>query len=303
MNPDVELLLKTLRKRVTADPNLAGLDLVSFVRPSVRLATRRVPNSRVGIGESRIGGMPDVAPGFEWPRWTPRKQRDDKFGQPWHPRKPAALGFIAQIDLSELSRVEEMLPSSGWLYFFYDRYCEPWGFDPADRGCCRVIYTAADRSSLVRMQPPFDLEPQHYAYPCLVDAWPELTLPDEFPQVEYETAAYDAYHQLRDKLTKVTRLTEHRLLGHPQPIQNAMELECQLASNGVYCGGIRGYESKKAKVLKSGATEWRLLLQIDTDEDGPGWIWGDCGRIYYWIKKQDLASLRFTDVWLIFQCS
>jgi uncharacterized protein YwqG len=82
-----------------------------------------------------------------------------------------------------------------------------------------------------------------------------------------------------------------------------MELECQLASHGVYCGDPAGYQSEAAQRLASGAADWRLLLQIDTDEDGPGWMWGDGGRIYYWIKQQDLASLRFDDAWLILQCS
>ena len=43
-------------------------------------------------------------------------------------------------------------------------------------------------------------------------------------------------------------------------------------------------------------------MQIDTNEEGPGWMWGDVGRIYFWIKQKDLASLRFQDAWLIFQC-
>src|SRR5207247_2195300 len=105
MNTSIEPLLKSLRNRVTADPDLAGLDLLALARPSVRLVTQRVPYARIGIGESRIGGTPDVPPGFEWPRWTPSKRKDDKFGQPWHPNGPAPLGFIAQIDLSAIPQV------------------------------------------------------------------------------------------------------------------------------------------------------------------------------------------------------
>ena len=81
-----------------------------------------------------------------------------------------------------------------------------------------------------------------------------------------------------------------------------MELECQLASNGVYCGNAVFPEQEKVKALEAGAADWRLLLQIDTDEAGPGWMWGDVGRIYFWIRHQDLAARRFADVWLILQC-
>ena len=92
------------------------------------------------------------------------------------------------------------------------------------------------------------------------------------------------------------------MLGPAQNIQGEMELECQLASHGIYCGNSDGFESERAQRLREGAPDWRLLLQIDTDEDGPGWMWGDVGRIYFWIKQQDLRSLRFDDVWLILQC-
>jgi uncharacterized protein YwqG len=135
-----------------------------------------------------------------------------------------------------------------------------------------------------------------------VEILPQLTLPDYLEGVEYGTPSYEAYRALCEELTKDGGLTHHHLLGYPQVIQNPMELECQLASNGVYCGGPEGYRSAAAKELAAGASDWRLLLQIDTDEEGPGWMRGDVGRIYFWIKRNDLASLRFHDVWLIFQC-
>jgi uncharacterized protein YwqG len=269
----------------------------------VRLSTRRVPYARIGIGDSRIGGIPDVPSGFEWPRWAPSRQRDDKFGQPWHPERPVPHGLIAQIDLSAVPHLDDLLPSCGWLYFFYDRYCEPWGYDPADRGCCQIVFVACDRSKLVRMEPPSDADAEHIAYPCLVETWPELTLPDNLPEINYGTRAYEAYRAICDEMSGAGGSTQHRLLGHPQLIQNPMELECQLASNGVYCGGASHFQEAEAIALEPGAADWRLLLQIDTDEAGPGWMWGDVGRIYFWIKKQDLATLRFDDVWLVFQCS
>ncbi len=303
MKTDMQQLIQALRERVLADPHLSRLELLSSVRPSVRLTTQRVSIERLELGESRIGGIPDVPPGFEWPRWLPSQQRDDKYGQPWRPEGPAPLGFIAQIDLSTLPRVDNQLPDSGWLYFFYDRYCELWGFDPADRGCCRVLYMNSVRTSLSRIKPPSDSDPEHLAHPCGVEAGPELTLPDALPGIEYGTPEYESYYGLSDDLIKADVFTNHRLLGHPQLIQNPMELECQLASNGVYCGGASRFQEAEAKALEAGAADWRLLLQIDTDEDGPGWMWGDVGRIYFWIRNQDLSARNFDNVWLVFQCS
>jgi uncharacterized protein YwqG len=302
MSTEFESLVDSLRRRVAADPDLSGLELLSLVRPSIRLVAQRVPDVQIELGASRIGGSPDVLPGFAWPRWVPAKKRNDKFGQPWCPDKPTPLGFIAQIDLSAVPQVNDLLPSSGWLCFFYDRYSEAWGFDPADRGCCSVVYFNGDRSSLYRAEPPTDLDPEHIAHSCVVEAWPELTLPDDLRKIEYGTSVYEAYRALREELIKPGGLVYHRLMGHPQLIQNPMELECQLASNGIYCGGASRFQEAEAKALEPGAADWRLLLQIDTDEDGPGWMWGDVGRIYFWIKQQDLATRCFDHVWLIFQC-
>lgn len=303
MNAEVRDLIESLRDRISREPELCHRDLISLVSPSIRLGTRRVHDDELEIGASRIGGTPDVPPGFEWPHWMPSKRRDDKYGQPWVPDGPAPLGFIAQIDLSSTPQVDAALPSTGWLYFFYDRFCEPWGFDPEDRGCCRVAYVDCHRSQLTRAKSPADLDEEHVAYPSAVAAKVELTLPEYLPDLEYGTAEYEAYRGIVDELIAAQGVMHHRLLGHAQPVQNPMELECQLASNGVYCGGASHFQEAQAKALEPGAVDWRLFLQIDTDDDGPGWMWGDVGRIYYWIKKQDLTTRRFDDVWLIFQCS
>jgi uncharacterized protein YwqG len=93
----------------------------------------------------------------------------------------------------------------------------------------------------------------------------------------------------------------HRLLGHPDPVQGDMQLECQLASSGIYCGDARSQHDPRAAALGAGAAEWRLLLQIDSDQDA-GMLWGDVGRIYYWIRAQDLAARRLDQAWLILQC-
>ncbi len=47
-----------------------------------------------------------------------------------------------------------------------------------------------------------------------------------------------------------------------------------------------------------------LLLQIDTDEEdnGPCWMWGDCGRLFFWISPKDLASRRFDRIEFVLEC-
>ena len=127
-------------------------------------------------------------------------------------------------------------------------------------------------------------------------------MPDDPPGVEYGSPLYDAYREWCEKRKNAGGSTNHHLLGHPQVLQNPMELECQLASQGIFCGSPEGFQSGRGQALAGGARDWRLLLQIDSDDEGPGWMWGDSGRLYYWVKRQDRASLQFQDAWLLLQC-
>jgi uncharacterized protein YwqG len=77
-------------------------------------------------------------------------------------------------------------------------------------------------------------------------------------------------------------------------------LEAQLVSNGIYCGDANGYAQGRKKGLDAGASDWRLLLQVDSEER-TGMYWGGSGRIYFLIRHRDLQDRRFEKVWLILQ--
>ena len=80
-----------------------------------------------------------------------------------------------------------------------------------------------------------------------------------------------------------------------------MRLECQLVTNGLYCGDQTGYKDPRRIELEKTASDWQLLLQVDSD-DRMKWMWGDVGRIYFWARKQDIQIGNFGDVWTVFQC-
>ena len=95
----------------------------------------------------------------------------------------------------------------------------------------------------------------------------------------------------------------NKMLGYANNIQSEMELECQLVTNGLYCGDPSGYNDTKAKGLEKGTKDWILLLQIDSEDEKTGMMWGDVGRLYFWIKKEDLGNKDFNKTWMILQCS
>ena len=274
----------TLRERLLA----AGLGdyaaaLEALARASIRLQADAAEES--ASGETRLGGHPDLPPDFDWPQYGGAPQ-----------------SFIAQVNLAEIHPydLDRVLPPAGLLSFFYDSAQSVWGFDPKQDGAWAVHYTP-DGADLVRREPPSDL-PEEASFDAMrVQPTSELTYA---PAWFSEVAALNLTHDERFALDEILESDEapiHRLLGHPDPVQGNMQLECQLVAHGLYCGNSSGYEDPRAAELALGAARWRLLLQVDSD-DGIGMMWGDVGRIYYWMHEDDLAARNWAKARLVLQC-
>lgn len=265
--------------------------IASRIWPSIRLDTQPVDLAGLQLGASRIGGVPDLSQGVEWPR-----------------RGSMYLPFIAQIRLSDLRELDRdmLLPPTGWLCFFYDAVNQPWGYDPAQREGWKVLYFDGPDTSLRRSEAP-PLPEQGTFQACSVTPEAEYTLPDSSALItegvlEHMNDEFHGYFELVDKCARERVGCQHRVLGNPDVIQGEMRLACQFASNGLYCGDPSVRNDPRARELAKGATDWVLLLQIDTDQAGPGWMWGDCGRLFCWIRSQDLAQHDFNHVWAVLQC-
>jgi uncharacterized protein YwqG len=255
-----------------------------------------------GLG-SQLGGAPALPEGLEWPEWR---------GRP--------LSFLAGIRLDEVAWLDEeaLLPPDGMLLFFRDSVAVAaaaggeidedeagWGFDPADAGSARVFHVSADslaRRSALNGMPAHGVLPRRAVEPrgrLTMVPWESFF---ESPQ----DADVDRYIELQGALDAAQGLSEsapnHQLLGHPDQIQGDMRLECQLVTHGIYCGDASGYEDPRAAELAAGAADWRLLFQLGTDEERLGVMWGDVGKLYFWIRRQDLAARRFEATWTILQC-
>jgi uncharacterized protein YwqG len=276
--------------------------LVSLLEPTIGIKSRRTSLDQIPLGASRLGGIPDVPTDFQWPKYRGR-----------------ALDLLAQIDLSDIAPfdVAERLPPRGWLYFFYDIEEQTWGFDPEDRGSGSVLWIDDDGRPLIRTLPVKSrLQGDVVAEPSAIEFDMHYSLPNadderiESAGIRPPMAAdscskwYDVYDQLREEVSRISGKPElyHHLLGHPQIVQNPMRVECQLVTNGLNCGSSTGYHDPRAAALRPGAADWMLLLQIDTDWEGPGWQWGDSGRLYFWIREAELRAKAFENVWVILQC-
>jgi uncharacterized protein YwqG len=267
--------------------------VVSLAQTCVRFRTVPKDDADIPVGSSKLGGCPDIPKRREWPLWHEE-----------------ALAFLGQIDLAEISGYSccKAFPSFGRLYFFYDVEQSTWGFDPSDKGSWRVIYSSAPCADLVRRAQPPEI-PEHALYrSCVPSFYQTLSIPGYesifISQLDLTAKELHLYADFLESFsaTQAQSDSAHQILGFPEEIQGEMQLQCQLVSNGLYCGNERGYKTALARKLEWGAVFWRLLLQLDSDEN-VGMMWGDLGKLYFWILDEDLGNLNFDNVWMILQCT
>lgn len=119
------------------------------------------------------------------------------------------------------------------------------------------------------------------------------------PFSKISEAEWEAYHEV---IEPSWQAKENKLLGHSDNVQDGMELECELVANGLSCGDGSAYHHPRIAEFEKNSAQWQLLLQIDSDDEGD-MNWDGEGRVYLWIKRDDLAARDFSKTWLVLQTS
>lgn len=256
------------------------------------------------LNKSKIGGRPYLPKDFVWPYY-----------------QELPLSFLAQINLEEVKSLDKdnLLPNKGMLYFFYELETEEWGYELKNKGCAKVFYYE-DTSNFELIDFPEDMEDYYKIPEFKVNFKSNISLPsyEDFDNLnedekilekykihknfkDFEDKLFDEYSEIYDEYMESIE-SHTKLLGYPDIIQNSMEEECAAVTRGFNMGGI-DYPKKYKEEIKKASKDWILLFQMDTVEsDNYELIFGDCGHIYFWIKKDDLANKNFDNVWLILQC-
>lgn len=253
--------------------------------PSARLVGAG-PGEEPPVGASKIGGEPDLGEGLDWPAGA---------GGP--------LSFIAQVDLAAVAEClpDSGLPRDGLLSFFYDAENQPWDSEAGDRTAWKVVLTADTRSLRRHAAPdgvvaflPVTLMPRY-----------ELTVPFgrtmEARGFGLDDGARERYFDLQDVFADDFQpedrgTARHRMLGHPDAIQGDMRRRIE----GVLRGGI-DIDAAETPELDEAAKRWVLLLQVDSDNHADT-MWGDTGRLFFWIPEEALAAGDFSAVFVQLQC-
>jgi len=298
--------------------------------PSLRIRTTRDPSAGNAL-VSRFAGRGVLPRGVSWPLWDNselcrwwigwcqeriEQGRGSKFQQQQIERhqaqmrdNPKPIDFLALIRLADVEPYAPLLglPERGALLFFYDVQRMLGSFQPEARGGWRILYVENEDDLVLIDEPPIlhpDFQPSTMTFEL------EYVLPedirDETGDDDLRCYRNEEYQRVHNALRGIGDKDPivHQLGGPPMEVQNGLFHQCQLASNGVTGGSPEALQRQRDRVreLEPGVKDWRLVLQIDSDDAGPGWMWGDVGRLYYCLHRDDLAARRFDRSWCAEQC-
>lgn len=256
---------------------------ISLLRPAFHL--RALAESEPAAGQ--LGGAPSLSTGGEWPTWAGH----------------GPLSFIAAVDCAQVpgADLDIPLPDSGSLLFFYFtgvgadsvQYLDP---ESVAHGT-RVVYVPKGAEGVAPRQAPdgatifpavsfggdlIATAPDN-ENAALVAAYGDPDAADDC--TEYPTTDDgDGFYQL---LTAFRRdhSPHHRIGGYALPKSGAVEKE---GAHALVPGDDEAARADRRDLL----AELVLLAQIDSDSRA-AMEWGDTGRLYWLIRRDDLAAGRF----------
>lgn len=272
-----------LRKRLLAQESLQEYaeELVGLGRHGLRLVTTEGRGGRINGKRARsigkLGGHPHLPSGFTWPRWG---------GVP--------LAFVAQLNLAKVPRRvrPKGLPKDGRLVFF--ALISPWNDNGSrfEQPCQWHVAHIPVGARIERVRFPWDLgiEARLYRQPVrgIADWTPARWDSPEVRALGLSSKQEDAYRKALGPIDEYE--TIHRFFGNADEIKGGLAAGAEQAATGA--------RTKK----DAGPTGWRVLLQVDSDHEGHGVVFGSAGRIFWMIREEDLALGKLENAVLVGQC-
>lgn len=244
------------------------------------------------LGVSHFGGKPDVPEGFQWPIY-----------------QNMPLTFLAQLSCKELAPLDinHELPETGLLSFFYALDNECFGYDARDIDGFRAFWFDENEPlhtqefvigvSKKNMLPRLGIRYEREAtYPHCED----FTILNN-GQIE----DYNKFEEAEKELGIHRTDAMHRTLGWADLIQNNTTWRCELLSQGYSFGPefMKIPEEIREGSKLPSVHRWKLLFQLGTVKEGDYTLmFGDAGKIYFYIPEEDLKARRFDRVCGEMQC-
>ncbi|WP_330351008.1 YwqG family protein [Streptomyces sp. NBC_00582] len=261
-------------------PGDLGRRWTALLRPCHRLRRAMDGERTVAV----LGGNPELPAGIGWPEW------------PGH----GPLSFIASVRCAALPRggLAEEFPRKGiLLFFFFDGQVDEdvlvSADDPETRAGAQVLYVPEDTPVFPTQAPP---ELEAFSRVELTadteQSAPDLWLPQARQALLGDSRPWphprETPAELKSFLRAFGRLRTrigHQVGGHALPVQGPVEYDiANAALDGMHAWGDRPLDQE--------AERWILLAQFDSDGDAK-MAWGEEGALYWLIRPDDLAALRF----------
>lgn len=302
ISPKMNELIKRVSDRSSTLSAEDRAQFIELIRPAVGLKETLADDALIGVGQSKIGGRPDLPALFEWPAYM---------------NEP--LTFCVQYNLAEAVPfdLEGTLPKQGLLsvFLYIDKGCPCFSDKP---GSFKVIYSE-DMSSLKRTDFPPDYFQGGIFRSAQLSFFQYFTVPaiesyklknlDKNRLVAFRTFG-QAVEEIADSLSGLRgpdlphfpTHNMHQLMGEDRPIQASAMLYFAwdlLGFNPVTKQLIAENEEKIDAIQR----QYIILLQLDTVSSKFNNLdkYGGTGVFYFGIKPDDLKNKRFDRVVMTFQ--
>jgi len=234
-------------------------ELEALVKPAITLISRKARAKDLAIGQSRLGGCPDLPPKAKWPTG-----------------KKGPLLFVLQIRLEDIAELdtEGLLPSAGLLSVFSDPYVD----EP--RVLCHPAGTTLERREwLPTADAAFEA--------CGFDFTPVLQLPPHssaFVAMDAPKSAAGSAKRYR-KVACVLSPEEHTRYWND--VWLAWRRRCRGKHRSYH--QLLGYGDDTLYGAQGLGDE--VLVAFDSDERAK-MSWGDAQRVWTLISRKDLLARK-----------
>lgn len=244
--------------------------LTEFVSRSVSVKVADKTHDVDSVGISKIGGMPDVTEGFEWPH--------DDVGRP--------LTFLMQIACADVAKYDEtgLFPKDGVLLYFYEM--EKMSWDGSGNSFKMIYYDG--ETALRRVE----CDVADVSVRCIN----EISLCFE------ERVSYPSYEDYVSLCGDVDNADFEQLERDYAAGLESIDDDVRWRANELAV--LFGYADLIQNYIVESPSDNVLLMQLNSFKaGGTELMFGDNGRLFVYLTKEALRARRFDEVKVEMQCS
>lgn len=265
--------------------------LTKYKKPLLSLIKRTVGFRQTGqedydeVGNHRFGGRPDLPKHIDYPIFY---DKDEK--------KQFHYEFIAQINCEHIAHLQDYLPRSGSLFFFF-KSIHFFGYDTSN--LAHVIYVeynntlSSGQRFELREEDFFELWDGQYSAQK-AEAFARVSTPSFFAYYQNSYLFEGKAKSLADK----EELLEDLYDPYEEEVSSLKEFDHAINSYG-----FTQHESPELQAAlnqKGNPQDWVILLLVKSRGD---FQWGDAGDLFFVIHKSDLAKRDFSNVFITMESS